>query len=120
MADDRCPLVKPIPKKLTVFKSIAPELESFVTNLLRIFVACQSVHSADHSDLSIQSVQDSTQRPTGSGIFFMSKDPGTGVLFTEPILPEQHSLTEGLSWEGFSTMPLETFEIDETFDQVLL
>lgn len=115
--DDRLPILRPQPKRLSVGMELGTPLEPF----FRRFVSsiANTVDVAADADVFLSSIDPAAPVPIRAGIAFAADAPDSSHYLKGDVVAERHPLTAELSWQGLLCKETPAFPSLES-DQTLL
>lgn len=118
-ADDRLPMVRPAPKRLSLRVQPSLEEDEFLARLIATFPAVDRVAEPGEADLAAVDYSPlEPSLPEQAAIVFV-RDPRKDIRFSpKQIIAENHPLTDGLNWQGL--IARETLAIPGTPDDEVL
>ncbi|MDR1009832.1 MAG: BatA domain-containing protein [Opitutaceae bacterium] len=105
-SDDRLPMVRPVPKRLSVGMEMNGEGARAFFRKLAESVPGVEFAPRDSGALRLADLQDGSIAPAGAAIFVARASGGGGGggaargVQTAPVVAERHALTDGLNWQG--------------------
>ncbi len=110
--DDRLPIVRPAPKKLTLAVKPGTPLDPFFHRLAASVPEADTVPTHADARLAVAAADP----PPGPAILFVPPEAATPAYLPGELITEDHPLTSGLNWNGLlckDTAPLPAREGDE-------
>jgi len=119
-SDDVLPLVREVPKPLTLFSATSPAYEDLAEKLSTSLDSISPSQDAATADLTITSYDPlDPVLPTGNAILFVEDGTSAGNYLKGGILAESHPLLNGLNWQ--SLLVRETIQLErQPTDKIIL
>ena len=117
-ADDVLPIIRPLPKSITLNGSNIPAFKSLADNLSKSFPNIIPVSKEEDTDITFITLSQ-VETSTSHSVAFAQPTDQYKKYLTGPILAEKHPLTLGLNWQSLLVRDSASIPHTEA-DEVLL